>query len=125
MTPWNSPVGKKAALHAVNIGLPKVAYDVTLEMVDYTDGECTQEIVMRKDMYSQAEVDRLAESYEQLINSFIEDPISPLDRPNMFKDEEITDVMTFTRGEYCTPVPTIRCFVTDNSRRLIGTKVHP
>ncbi|KAF1994667.1 hypothetical protein P154DRAFT_581615 [Amniculicola lignicola CBS 123094] len=98
MTPFNAPTGEKAALHAVNIGLPKVAYDVTLEMVDYADGECTQEILMRKDMYNQADVNRLAESYERLITSFIEDPTSPLNHPDVYKQEEIIDVIKFTRG---------------------------
>jgi hybrid polyketide synthase/nonribosomal peptide synthetase ACE1 len=98
-TPYNSSTGKRASLHAVNIGLPKVAYDVTLEMVDYVDGECTQEIVMRGDIYTQAEVERLAESYEQLIKSFIEDTTSSLIRPEMFKKEQITTVTKFTRGK--------------------------
>lgn len=112
-TVWHSSVGQKAALHAVEIGLPKMAYDVTLEMVDYADGECTQEIVMRKDMYSQAEVDRLAESYEQLIDAFIKDPTSQIGQPDMFKEEDIAGVMKFTRGKYnskSTLACTIRLF---------------
>ena len=73
-----------------------MAYDGALQIVDYVNGECTQEIVMRKDICSQAEVNRLAISYGKLINSFIKNLTSPLNRLTIFKDEEVANVMKFS-----------------------------
>ncbi|RYP08472.1 hypothetical protein DL764_001898 [Monosporascus ibericus] len=67
-TRWDLDKGN-VALHAIEIGMPKMGYDITLEMVDYTDGECVQRIMMRKDLYGQAEAQRMAQSYERLIRA--------------------------------------------------------
>jgi hybrid polyketide synthase / nonribosomal peptide synthetase ACE1 len=98
-TPWVSSANNKATLQAIEIGLPRVAYDITFEMVDCTDGDFTHEILMRKDLYSLSEAQRLAKSYQRLIQLFTASPNSPLDSPNMFGAEEMRDSLKFSRGQ--------------------------
>jgi hybrid polyketide synthase / nonribosomal peptide synthetase ACE1 len=90
------------ALHSVEIGISKMAYDVTLEILDYADGECVQTLVVRKDLYGLAEVQYLAKSYERLMEAFIAEPNLSLDRPDLFAPTEIQEVLRFSRGQYCT-----------------------
>ena len=94
--------GDGFTLHAVEIGISKVPYDVSLDMVDYADGECVQTLVVRKDLYSQLEAQRLAKSYERLAKAFIEDPTLSLDQPDIFEPAEIEEVIKFSRGKYHT-----------------------
>ncbi len=90
------------ALHSIEIGISKMAYDVTLEILDYADGECVQTLVVRKDLYGLAEVQNLAKSYERLMEAFVADPNLSLDRPDLFAPAEIQGVLRFSRGQYCT-----------------------
>lgn len=85
-------------LHSVEIGLSKMAYDVTLEMVDYIDGDCVQTLIVRKDLYGQTELHRLAESYELLLEAFVRDATAPLDEPDLFRPSEMEKVAHFSRG---------------------------
>ncbi|KAK4184061.1 hypothetical protein QBC35DRAFT_541212 [Podospora australis] len=87
------------ALHAVEIGVSKMAYDVTLEMVDYADGDCLQTLIVRKDLYGEvAQVRRLMASYEVLLKAFAANPIVMLDQPDLFEAEKIQTVMRFGQG---------------------------
>ncbi|KAI2620578.1 hypothetical protein GGR54DRAFT_105320 [Hypoxylon sp. NC1633] len=86
------------ALDAVKIGIPKMAYDITLEMVDYMDGGCTQIMALRKDVYGQAEAERLIQSYERLLHAFLEEPSSLLHQPDLFSPEETQELMELSRG---------------------------
>lgn len=90
------------ALHSVEIGISKMAYDVTLEILDYADGECVQTLVVRKDLYGLAEVQNLAKSYERLMEAFVADPRLSLDGPDLFTPAEIQEVLRFSRGQYST-----------------------
>ena len=79
-----------------------MAYDVTLEILDYADGECLQTLVVRKDLYGSAEVQTLAQSYERLMEAFVTDPDLSLDKPDLFAPTETQEVLRFSRGQYCT-----------------------
>ena len=89
------------ALHSVEIGISKMAYDAMLEILDYADGECIQTLVVRKDLYGLAEVQSLAKSYERLLRAFVADPTLSLDKPDLFAPAEIQEVLRFSRGQYC------------------------
>ena len=89
------------ALHSIEIGISKMAYDVTLEILDYADGECVQTLVVRKDLYGLAEVQNLAKSYKRLIEAFVADPNLSLEEPDLFAPAEIQEVLQFSRGQYC------------------------
>ena len=88
------------AIHSLEIGISKMAYDITLEILDYADGESVQTLVVRKDLYGLAEVQNLAKSYERLIKAFAEDPDLSLDRPDLFAPAEIQEALRFSRGQY-------------------------
>ncbi|KAK4194675.1 hypothetical protein QBC40DRAFT_318825 [Triangularia verruculosa] len=85
-------------LHAVEIGISKMAYDVTLEMVDYADGDCLQTLVVRKDLYGEEEARQLVSSYELLLKAFAADPTMALDQPGLFESEVVERVMKFSQG---------------------------
>jgi hybrid polyketide synthase / nonribosomal peptide synthetase ACE1 len=89
-------------MSSVEIGIPKVAYDVSLEMVDYVDGECRQTLVVRQDMYGADDARRLARSLEILIEAFVSDPTVCLNQPELFDPYELTETIKFSRGK---PIP--------------------
>ena len=89
-------------LHSIEIGISKMAYDVTLEILDYADGECLQTLVVRRDLYGPAEVERLAKSYERLLEAFVRDPNLSLDKPDLFAPADIQEAIRFSQGQYCT-----------------------
>lgn len=99
-TPWDSSGGDSPVLSSVEIGIPKVAYDVSLEMVDYAGGECRQTLVVRKDMYSANDARRLARSLQLLIEAFAADPTLCLNQPELFDSSEILEVMKLCRGKH-------------------------
>ncbi len=74
-------------------------YDITLEMVDYADGECLQTLVVRKDLYGPTEATLLAKSYERLLKAFVANPALCLDQPDLFEPTEVQEVMKFSRGK--------------------------
>jgi hypothetical protein len=86
-------------MSSVEIGIPKVAYDVSLEMVDYVDGECRQTLVVRQDMYGADDARRLARSLERLIEAFVADPTICLNEPELFDSHEIIETTKFSRGK--------------------------
>ena len=88
----------KFAVHSVEIGISKMPCDVTLEILDYTDGECVQALVVRKDFYGLVEVQNLAKSYECLVEAFTADPSLSLNSPDMFAPAEIEEALRFSRG---------------------------
>lgn len=96
-TKWNTT--DEVELHAIEIGVPKVAYDVTLEMVDYEDGDCVQTLVVRKDLYDQDQASMLVESYERLLEAFVDDPSLSLDQPNLFTPGNMEKAIAFSRGK--------------------------
>lgn len=98
-THWGSG-DDNLALHSVELGISRMAYDVTLEIVDYADGECAQMLVVRKDLYGLAEVQNLAKSYERLMEAFVTDPSLSLDGPDLCTPAEIQEVLRFSRGQY-------------------------
>lgn len=94
--------GDDLTLHSVEIGISKMAYDVTLEIMDYDDGDCLQTLVVRKDLYGVEEVQALAKSYERLMEAFVADPDLSLNIPNLFAPAELQEVLRFSQGQYYT-----------------------
>ncbi|KAF7865953.1 hypothetical protein EAF04_006117 [Stromatinia cepivora] len=90
--------GDDLEIHSVQIGISKMAYDVTLEMVDYADGECFQTLVVRKDLYGEAEATTLVECYKRLVKAFVTNPGSSLDGAELFGKLETQEAMKLSRG---------------------------
>ncbi|KAK5992615.1 Polyketide synthase-nonribosomal peptide synthetase TwmB [Cladobotryum mycophilum] len=51
-----------------------VPYDVYLDTIDESGGECAHHIFLRKDMFGEAEAEEFAESYRRLILEFAAEP---------------------------------------------------
>ncbi|KAJ2990320.1 hypothetical protein NUW58_g3008 [Xylaria curta] len=98
---WGS--AEAFTLHAIEIGIPRVAYDVSLEIVDYKNGDCLHTLVVRKDMYGADEVGYLIKSYELLIEAFLTDPTTPIYQPQIFESIEVERVLEFSRGPHMPP----------------------
>ena len=90
------------ALHSIEVGLPKMPYDIMLEILDYADGECVQTMVVRKDLYGLTEAQKFAKSYERLMEAFVADPDLALNVPDLFVPSEIQEVLRFSQGQYRT-----------------------
>lgn len=88
-------------LHSVEIGISKMAYDLTLEIMDYADGDSVQTLVARKDLYSLPDVEKLARSYERLLEAFVTDPSLMVDEPELFTAASIQEALELSQGEYC------------------------
>lgn len=51
-----------------------VPYDVYLDTIDEPDGDCAHCLFVRKDLFDQAAADRLAASYQVMIEAFAREP---------------------------------------------------
>lgn len=102
-TYWGKDNDDNLILHSIEVGLPKMAYDIMLEILDYADGECVHTLVVRKDLYSLVEVQRLAKSYERLIEAFVACSDLALNMPDLFVPAETREVLRFSQGQYCVP----------------------
>ncbi|KAH8899038.1 hypothetical protein GQ53DRAFT_836980 [Thozetella sp. PMI_491] len=85
-------------LHSLEIGIPKLAYDLSLEIVDHIDGDCHLTLVTRKSLYGQAEAQRLLQSYERLLKAFTANPSLLLHQADLFDTGEVEHAMKLGRG---------------------------
>ena len=77
----------------------KSAYDLALDIIDDPDGECLLMLVVRQDLYKQADAEILIASYELLVKSFVNKLHVPLSEVDIFRAADIKQVMKFGRGE--------------------------
>lgn len=76
----------------------KLAYDLALDIVDNADGDCLMTFVVRDDLYSRQDAERLAKSYELLIKAFASQSKATLGEPDMFDLEEIEEALSLGKG---------------------------
>ncbi|RYP25133.1 hypothetical protein DL765_000014 [Monosporascus sp. GIB2] len=65
--------GERNELHIMGFDL-NVPYDVYLDTIDESDGECAHYFFLRNDIFSKSEAETLAWSYERLIRAFAAQP---------------------------------------------------
>ncbi|KAI1079771.1 amino acid adenylation domain-containing protein [Whalleya microplaca] len=83
-------------LHSFKI--PRLAYDIALDLIDDPGGDCLIQFIVRNDLYSQRNAEQLARSFEFLVTAFVTKPQSVLDEPRMFEFTDIEQVIKFSQG---------------------------
>lgn len=87
------------SLHYVSFETEKSPYDVFMEIVDDPNGECLVYLVARKDLYEQADVERLAKSFEYLVKGFALRSNARLDEPSVVEPHEAEQVLRYSQGK--------------------------
>jgi hybrid polyketide synthase/nonribosomal peptide synthetase ACE1 len=85
-------------LEMLSFQVSKLAYDVTLDILDDPDGDCLAMLIVRKDLYSKRDAECLVNSYERLVNAFATYSNTALDEPDMFDPVEIHRAIGFSQG---------------------------
>ncbi|KAI1467236.1 uncharacterized protein F4812DRAFT_465308 [Daldinia caldariorum] len=80
-TPW----GDNNELQMMGFDL-NVPYDVYLDTIDEPDGECAHYFFLRKDLFGEAEAEKLARSYERLICAFAAQPRMAVSEVDLAED---------------------------------------
>ncbi|KAI0974339.1 hypothetical protein F4678DRAFT_371999 [Xylaria arbuscula] len=75
-----------------------MAYDVALDIFDNSGGDCSLTFIVRDDLYSQAEVEELAESYVCLVNALARGPQTTTCEAQMFEESKTKDALGLGRG---------------------------
>ncbi|KAI9157871.1 Polyketide synthase-nonribosomal peptide synthetase ACE1 [Paramyrothecium foliicola] len=96
-TQWDAK-DDEVLMHEPILTTSRVAYDVSLDIVDYADGGCAHSLVVRKDLYSHDELGILIACYERLIHAFAIHPSATLVNPDIFEAAEIERATEFSRG---------------------------
>lgn len=78
----------------------KLAYDIALDIIDDPDGECVVMLIVRKDLYTHEQAERLARSYERLVRQFCSKSDSVLSIPDLFGPEEVDEALACSIGAY-------------------------
>jgi hybrid polyketide synthase/nonribosomal peptide synthetase ACE1 len=74
----------------------KVAYDVTLDIID--GSSCQVMVIVRGDMYSKRDAELLAHSYERLVKAFVAQPKSRVGVQELFAPAITQQALKFGRG---------------------------
>ncbi|GAW26252.1 putative beta-ketoacyl synthase domain-containing protein [Rosellinia necatrix] len=90
--------GDDAELHFMGVEV-KLPYDIYLEIVDIPHGDPVLTFWTRKDLYGAAETDKLATSYELLLQAFSAATNVRLDEPCIFRQTELARSERFSQGE--------------------------
>ncbi|KAI3325962.1 hypothetical protein HD806DRAFT_428958 [Xylariaceae sp. AK1471] len=75
-----------------------MAYDVAVDIFDNAGGDCSLNFIVRSDLYSQADVEQLAESYVSLVNAFAREPQATICETEMFDQSKIEMALDLGRG---------------------------
>lgn len=77
----------------------KLAYDIALDIIDDPDGECVIMLIVRSDLYTQQQAERLAASYRRLVQDFCSSSEQMLSSPEMFEAEQINQALAYSKGK--------------------------
>ncbi|KAK4211241.1 putative beta-ketoacyl synthase domain-containing protein [Rhypophila decipiens] len=75
-----------------------MAYDIALDIIDDSDGDCLAMLIVRSDLYSKRDVERLARSYELLVQAFAAHRSISIAEPGVFDAQEVHRALGFSRG---------------------------
>ncbi|KAI1422845.1 hypothetical protein F5Y12DRAFT_786475 [Xylaria sp. FL1777] len=75
-----------------------MAYDVTVDIFDNAGGDSRLTFIVRDDLYSQADVEQLAESYVCLVNALAREPQATVCEAQMFEESKIQNALDLGRG---------------------------
>lgn len=77
----------------------KLAYDITLDIIDDPDGECVVMLIVRKDLYTHEQAKCLSRNYERLVKQFCSSSVQTLSSPELYGLEEINKARASSAGK--------------------------
>ncbi|KAK7949211.1 uncharacterized protein PG986_010097 [Apiospora aurea] len=89
--------GDECQLKLKSFSVRHSMYDVALDVVDDPTGDCTIEVFLRSDLYSQQNADRLASEFGSLATAFVESPQLTFNTPDTLQEAESEQVLAFSR----------------------------
>ncbi|CAG9986853.1 unnamed protein product [Clonostachys byssicola] len=75
-----------------------MAYDVAVDIFDNSGGDCRLTFIVRDDIYSQVDVEQLAESYICLVDALTRWPEVTISEPQMFEESKMQTALDLGRG---------------------------
>ncbi|KAI8623593.1 hypothetical protein F5Y19DRAFT_481509 [Xylariaceae sp. FL1651] len=75
-----------------------MAYDVAVDIFDNAGGDCHLTFIVRDDLYSQADVEQLAESYVCLVEALAREPHATGCEAQIFEESKIQNALDLGRG---------------------------
>ncbi|KAI0378982.1 amino acid adenylation domain-containing protein [Hypomontagnella monticulosa] len=85
-------------LELVSFQASKLAYDVTLDIIDDPNGDCLTMLIVRKDLYNKQCATLLANGFQQLVREFASQPDSSTAAPEIFEQAEVEKSLSFCKG---------------------------
>ncbi|KAK4207461.1 hypothetical protein QBC37DRAFT_455500 [Rhypophila decipiens] len=97
--------GAAHQLELVSLQLSQVAYDIAIDILDNNKlnsrlpaNSCKITLILRSDLYSQDDAQRLADSYSQLVATFAATPGCPVGEADVFSPSEMQHSLSLGRG---------------------------
>lgn len=82
--------------HEYSVG--RTGYDISLDVIDDTAGECTLTIMAQRSIYTEHDSRLLLTAFIELATAFSRNPLLSLQSPCIYDKEEITKGLSFGRG---------------------------
>lgn len=77
----------------------KTPYDISLDIIDSSDGETLLMFQVRKDLYDRTAAQLLASSYKHLVEVFASDQCKKLSQPGLFPPRDTQKMQQLCKGE--------------------------
>ncbi|KAJ5815771.1 hypothetical protein N7474_007548 [Penicillium riverlandense] len=105
------------------LGAGETAYDLSLDVVDVSNGETSLCLSVRKDLYEMEHADILVRSYCTLLRSFVENPATRVSWPSLYSKEDVELAVSLGRGmEMKNQWPATIVHRVDEIARLYGSR---
>ncbi|KFA72014.1 hypothetical protein S40288_07669 [Stachybotrys chartarum IBT 40288] len=85
-------------LELLSFQTSKMAYDIAVDIIDNADGDCRFEFIVRDDIYTQEDVQQLADSYALLCEAFASQPHRTLGQAEIFEETQLKESLEMGRG---------------------------
>jgi hybrid polyketide synthase/nonribosomal peptide synthetase ACE1 len=87
-------------LELLSFQTSKMAYDIAVDIIDNADGDCRFEFIVRDDIYTQEDVQQLADSYALLCEAFASQPHRTLGQAEIFEETQLKESLEMGRGQF-------------------------
>ncbi|KAM7196179.1 hypothetical protein V8F33_006291 [Rhypophila sp. PSN 637] len=122
--------GAEHELELLTLRLSKLNYDVAIDILDNNshgasagDDRCDITFILRGDLYSQADAQRLANSYRILVTAFAEKPASLIGKADIFSQIEIDESLAMGQGPTAQEFPERTAVISERTVYRIITQL--
>ncbi|KAI1259180.1 polyketide synthetase [Xylariaceae sp. FL1019] len=87
-----------AQLEVVDFRACRTAYDINVDIINFTNGTCQVEFMVQASIYSKRDMELFAGAYEQLLQSCVVDPSQVLAEYQLFDRGSVAEALRLGRG---------------------------